>query len=165
MSAVSGSASDRSDRLAAEPGDLVGVLVAPAGEADDDDRVARAAGGLLDGLGHGVARFQGGEDAFELGEGVIGLERLGVGDALVADPAAVFPVAVLGADAGVVEPGRDRVDVLGLAVVVLEDVAEAAVEDAGLALRQARRVLAGRAARVPRPRRRSARPRSSSMNG
>ena len=68
------------------------------------------------------------------GGGVVGVEGLGVGDALVADPAAVLPVAVLGADAGVVEPGGDRVDVLGLAVVVLEDVAEAAVEDAGPAL-------------------------------
>ena len=66
--------------------------------------------------------------------GVVGVEGLGVGDALVADPADVLPVAVLGPDARVVQPRRDRVDVLGLAVVVLEDVAEAAVQDAGPSL-------------------------------
>jgi hypothetical protein len=49
---------------------------------------------------------------------------------------------VLGADAGVVEAGGDAVDFCGLAVVVLEDVGEAAVEDAGLALCEGGGVLA-----------------------
>ena len=90
-----------------------------------------------------MARLQGGQDAFEPGQRVVGVEGLGVGDALVADPAAVFPVAVLGADAGIVETGRDRVHVLGLAVVVLEHVAEAAVQHARLALGQAGGMVAG----------------------
>ena len=62
---------------------------------------------------------------------------------LVAGPADVFPEAVLGADAGIIEPRRDRVDVQGLAVLVLQDVAEAAVQDAGPALGKAGGVLAG----------------------
>ena len=105
-------ASLRSDRLAAEPGDLVGVLVAAAGEADDQDLAGAEPAGLLERLGDGVARFEGGQDAFAAGGGVVGVEGLGVGDALVADAAGVLPVAVLGADAGVVEAGGDRVDVL-----------------------------------------------------
>ena len=56
--------------------------------------------------------------------------------------AGVFPIAVLGADAGIVEPGRDRMHVARLAVFVLHHVAEAAVQHAGLAVRQRRGVIA-----------------------
>ena len=47
------------------------------------------------------------------------------------DPARLFPIAVLRARARIVQPGGDRVHVGRLAVVVLKDVAEAAVEHAG----------------------------------
>src|SRR5690349_11500025 len=42
-------------RLPAEAGDLVGVLVAPAGEADDQHLALAQPRGLLHGLRHGVA--------------------------------------------------------------------------------------------------------------
>src|SRR5262249_3371374 len=139
----------RSDRLAAEAGDLVGVLIAPAGEADDQDRVGTEPGGFLQPLRDGVARLQRGEGPPVPRPRVVGLERLGIGHAHIADPAAVLPEAVLGADAGIVEAGGDRVHVLGLAVVVLEHIAEAAVEDARTTLRQAGGVLAGTRAPAP----------------
>src|SRR3954452_5202969 len=80
---------DRSDshRLAAEPGDLVGVLVAAPGEADDEGLARAEARGFRQRQGQGVARFEGGEDALGPGGGVVGVEGLGVGDALVADAA------------------------------------------------------------------------------
>src|SRR5690606_13398781 len=81
-------------------------------------------------------------DALTAGQGVVGVQRLGVGDALVAGPADLLPVAVLGADAWVVQPRGDRMHDLGLAVVVLEHVAEAAVQDSGAALDQAGGVVA-----------------------
>ena len=84
----------------------------------------RIVGASLRGVGDGVGGFEGGEDAFELGEQLEGFERFGVGDADVLDAAGVLPVRVLGADAGVIQAGAERMDVGGLAVVVLQDVAE-----------------------------------------
>ena len=78
-----------------------------------------------------------------LGGDVVGGQGLGVGDRLVAGPAEFFPEAVLGPDAGIIEARRDRVDVERLAVLILQDVAEAAVQDAGPALGKAGGVLAG----------------------
>src|SRR5947207_9930697 len=74
---------------------------------------------------------------------MVGFEGFVVGDVLVANPALFLPEAVFRADAWVIKTGRDGVDALGLTVIVLKHVAEAAVEDAGLALGQARGVLAG----------------------
>ena len=62
-----------------------------------------------------------------------GLEKYVVAAIGVADAAAVFPVAVLGPDAGVVQARGDRVHVAGLAVVILHHVAETAVQHARLA--------------------------------
>ena len=53
------------------------------------------------------------------------LHRLGVGDRAVLARPDVAQVGVLGADAGVVEAGRDRVRLDGLAVLVLQDVGAA----------------------------------------
>ena len=55
------------DRLATEPGDLVGVLVASAGEADDEDLAGPEPAGLLERLGHGVARLERGRMPFVAG--------------------------------------------------------------------------------------------------
>ena len=71
-----------------------------------------------------------------------GVEGLVVGDGGVLDAAGVFPVGVFGADAGVVQAGGDGVDVGGLAVFVLQDVGEGAVEDAGAAVVEGGGVLA-----------------------
>ena len=54
-----------------------------------------------------------------------------VGDRDVAGPAGVAQVGVLGADARVVEAGRDRVGLEDLALLVGEHRGERAVQDAG----------------------------------
>ena len=59
------------------------------------------------------------------------------------DPAGVFPIAVLRAGAGIVEPGRNAVHVAGLAVVVLQHVAVAAVQHAGPAEAERGGMVAG----------------------
>ena len=69
------------------------------------------------------------------------LERLRVGRAHVPGEPGVLQVRVLGPDARVVEPGRDRVRLDDLAVGVLQQVAERAVQHAGLPLRDRRAVL------------------------
>ena len=98
------------------------------------DVVLRLACGELHRLGDGVRAFQRGQDAFAAGQRVERGQRVVVAAVGVRDAAGVFPVAVLGADAGVVEAGGDRVDVARLAVVVLHHVAVAAVQHAGLAV-------------------------------
>ena len=94
------------------------------------------------------------------------VERLGVGDRDVAGAAAVAQPGVLGAAARVVEPGRDRVRLEDLAVLVLHDRREGAVQDAGRARRRsaARRGARSRSPRR-RPRRRPARPRRRRRTG
>ena len=82
----------------------------------------------------GVAAFEGGEDAFVFRQGVEGgegvfIEAIGVGDA-----ASIVPVAVFGADAGIVEAGGHRVDVARLAVIILHDVTVTTMKDAGAAV-------------------------------
>ena len=60
-------------------------------------------------------------------------ERLLVGHARVLHAPAVLPERMLGPDAGIVQAGRNGMDVRRLAVVVLHHVAETAVENARLA--------------------------------
>src|SRR5262249_9491326 len=84
-------------------------------------------------------------DALQARAQVKRLQRLPVADAGIAHPARVLPVTVFGADAGVVQAGGDRMYRGSLAVLVLQDVAETAVQHAGLAVAQRRGVVAGAA--------------------
>ena len=70
------------------------------------------------------------------------VERLLVRGRDVLREPCVLEVRVLGTDARVVEPRRDRVRLDDLPVGVLEQVAERAVQDPGLPLRERRAVLA-----------------------
>ena len=89
-----------------------------------------------------------------------------VGDGDVAGAARVAQPGVLGAGAGVVEPGRDRVRLEDLAVLVLHDRREGAVQHAGAAADGERRaVAAGVDPLARRPRRRSARRRRRRRTG
>ena len=63
--------------------------------------------GKLHRFGHGVRAFQRRQDAFGAGQGVEGGQRVVVAAAGVLHAAGVFPIAVLGADAGIIEAGRD----------------------------------------------------------
>src|SRR6266446_10019221 len=73
------------------------------------------------GLDDGMRRLQRRQDAFELAAQRERLERILVADVRVLDALGVLPVAVFGADAGVIEAGGNAVDVRGLAVLVLQD--------------------------------------------
>ena len=85
------------------------VLVAAAAEADQDDAVGRQRGGEFGCAVDGVGRLEGGDDALGAAEQVKALEGLGVGDLAVDGAFTVFEVAVLGADAGVVQARGDAV--------------------------------------------------------
>ena len=92
--------------------------------------------------GHGVRGLERRDDALEPRDGLERVERLAVGDRLVAGPAGVAEVGVLRAGAGVVEPGRDRVRLEDLAVLVLHDRRERAVQDAAAPAQRERRPVA-----------------------
>ena len=87
--------------------------------------------------------LDGRDDALGAGQQAQRLHGRVVGDRAVLAAAAVLEVGVLGADARVVEAGRDRVRLGDLALLVLQDVRPRAVQDAGLARGQGGRVLAG----------------------
>ncbi len=80
--------------------------------------------------GDGVGRLEGRDDALGARQQLERVEHLGVGDRLVAGPADRREVGVLGPDARVVEPGRDRVGLQHLAVLVLQQEALHAVHHA-----------------------------------
>ena len=126
-----------------QPSDLGRVFIAAAGEADDDGVIFRFAAGEFHRAGDGVRTFEGGQDAFGAGESIEGGQGVFVEAVGVRDAARVFPIAVLGADARVVEAGGHRVDVARLAIVILHHVAEAAVQHAGLAVAERGGVVAG----------------------
>ena len=81
--------------------------------------------------GQRVGRLEGGDDALGAAQQLERVEHLVVGDRLVAGPADVGQVGVLGPDARVVEPGRDRLGLEHLAVLVLQEERLRAVHDAG----------------------------------
>src|SRR4051812_14356424 len=85
--------------------DLRQVLVASAGETEHVIPVVAPA--VLQEPGDCVRGLQRRDDPLQLAELGECRERLRVGDGEVAGPARVAQVGVLGADAGIVEPGRD----------------------------------------------------------
>ena len=89
-----------------------------------------------------MARFEGRKDPFLSGCRVIGVKGFAVGDVLVTDAAHVLPVAMLRSNPRVIQPCGDRVNSQGLAIIVLEDIAEAAMQDTRTPLRQAGGMLA-----------------------
>src|SRR3954467_12265110 len=105
------------------------VLVAAAGEADEVERVLA----LVRVREHPRQRVGGLErrdDALELRTAAERGQRVGVGDRLVARAPRVAQPRVLRPRAGIVEAGRDGVRLEDLAVLVLHDRAEGAVQDA-----------------------------------
>ncbi|MFM1944508.1 MAG: hypothetical protein RI897_3490 [Verrucomicrobiota bacterium] len=119
------------------------VFITAAGEVSDDELVLGHGGGAFDDFGDGVGGFEGGDDAFELGEFEEGLDGVGVGGVGVFSAVLVTEPGVFGADGGVVESGGDGVGELDLAVIVLEEVGAGALEDAEGAALEAGGVLFG----------------------
>ena len=110
------------------------VLVAAAGEADEDQLRVELAGAR-----ERVRRLERRDDALGAREVAERGERLLVGRADVLRAAAVAEERVLRADAGIVEAGRDRVRVGDLPVLVGEDRRARAVQHAGPAGAERRR--------------------------
>ena len=77
-----------------------------------------------------MGRFQRGDDALRTAQQHERLDDLGIADLLVASPTLLGEVAVLGAHPRVVEAGRDRMGLLDLTELVLQQVAHHAVHDA-----------------------------------
>lgn len=99
-------------------------------EVDHDDLIALHLRGSFGYLGQCMGGFEGGENAFELGNLLEGGKRLGVVDADVFDPAGILPVGMLRADTRIIEACRTGVDIGGLAVFILQDIAERTVKHA-----------------------------------
>ena len=78
-----------------------------------------------------MGRLQGRDDALKARDFAERCERVAVCDRLVARAAAVAQEGVLGAGARVIEAGRDRVGLNDLALLVLHDRREGAVEHTG----------------------------------
>ena len=93
-------------------------------------------------------------DAFELAAQLEGLERLLVGRRDIVHPPHVMEPGMFGADARIVEAGRDRMRFGDLAVVVHEQIGAVAMQHAGPAAGDRGRMLAAAQVRGPPPRRR-----------
>ena len=92
-------------------------------------------------MGHGVARFQRGNNAFGATQVVEGIQRFLVGDAHVLGATRVAQPSVLGAYTRVVQARADAVGFGDLAVGVLQHIGAVAVQHARLAFLQAGRVF------------------------
>ena len=93
-------------------------------------------------VGDRVRRLERRQDPLFARQPLKRLERLVVVDPGVLGALRVVQPGVLGPDGGVVEAGRDRVRQLDVAVVVLQHVGARALQHAGAAAGEARRVLA-----------------------
>src|SRR5690242_17147774 len=86
--------------------------------------------------------FERRNDALDPATIVKGRERFGIVDRHVLRAAAVLEPRMLGADAGIIEPGRHRMRLEYLTVVVLQEVRAIAVQNTRASGGQRRRVLA-----------------------
>ena len=118
------------------------VLVAAAGEIDHHEVILRLLRREIEHLGDGVRRLERRDDAFELGQELEGLERFVIGRRQEGDAAEIGEPRMLGADARVVEPGRDRVRLVDLPVLVHQQIGAVAVQHARPSAGNGGRVLA-----------------------
>src|SRR5258708_11551290 len=104
------------------------VLVAAPREVHEQNLVAAHRGRELHGVGDRMARLERGNDSFEAAQRMEGFQRLVVRHRHVLRAPRVLEPRVLGAYAGIVEAGGDRMCLLDLAVGVLHEVGAGAVE-------------------------------------
>ncbi len=100
------------------------ILVAPAGETDEDDLRVH-----VERPRERMSRLERRDDALRLGQPVERRQRLLVRGGDIASASGVPQERVLGADSRIVEPGRDRVRVGDLAVLIREDPRPRPVQD------------------------------------
>ena len=109
----------------------VDVLVAAPREVHEDHRVRPELAAQLERAGDRVRALDRRDDPLGPREQRERVHRRGVGDGPVLRPAEVLEQGVLGPDTGIVQPRRDRVRLGRLPVVVLQQVAQRAVQRAG----------------------------------
>ena len=78
--------------------------------------------------------LQGWQDSFTGRHGIESSQGIAILTGRVLDPACSFPVTVFRTDPWVIEPCRDRMNIARLPVVILHDVAVAAVQDAWVSI-------------------------------
>src|SRR3546814_15750042 len=88
-------------------GDGEDVLVTAARDVDDDDLILTIFACFGGERGQSMGAFERGDDAFGPAAELEGVERLLVGDGDIFDAAALVEPAMFGADAGIIEPGRE----------------------------------------------------------
>ncbi len=78
-------------------------------------------------IGQGMGAFERGDDALQLRQELEGLQGFLIGDGLVGHPPDLLEVAMLGAYAGIIQPGGDGMRRDDLAVIILQEIAHAAM--------------------------------------
>ena len=106
------------------------VLVAPAGEVDDDNVLCAVFGRQPVQIGDGVGAFQGRQDAFGAGQEFEALQGLLVGHRHVFGPAGILEIGVLRPHPGIIQPRRQGMGFLDIAPGILQQIPEGAVEHA-----------------------------------
>src|SRR5260370_19696923 len=109
----------------------VHVLVAAAGEIEDDEVVLAEAREAFDEPGDGVRGFERRDNALGAGEKTRGIERSGVRDGGIFSAALVGKPGMLRADGRIIKPRGNGMRRGNLAVFILKDVGIGALEDAG----------------------------------
>src|SRR5690606_31789326 len=89
-------------------GDGEDVLVAAARQVHHHDVILGQFGRDLDDMGERMAGLQRRDDAFQPAEGLEGRQRLVIGHADIFGAALLLEPGMFRADAGIVEPGADR---------------------------------------------------------
>src|SRR3990170_3933975 len=118
------------------------ILIAAAGEIDHHQVILRLLRREVEHAGERVRRLQRRDDAFELAAKLERSHRLVVGGREEFHPAHVVEPSMLWPDAGIIEPGGDRMRFLDLAVVVHQQIGAIAVQHPGPAAGNRGRVLA-----------------------
>ncbi len=96
-------------------------------------------------LGDGVRRLQRRNDAFQPRQQLKRRERFVVGGGQIIDPAGLVQPGMLRTDAGIIEPRRNRMRVLDLAVIVHQQIGAVAMQHAGPAAGDRGRMQLGEA--------------------
>ena len=115
--------------LTCQSSDLVDVFVATTREANNDDVARFTLLRSFECVGDRMRSFQGWQYPFGSRDILHGLKRPLVADVDVADSTRVFPVRVFGTDSRIIQSGRDRMHIGGLAVFVLQNVTVSTVQD------------------------------------
>src|ERR1700674_5230512 len=114
-----------------QTGVSVHVLVAAAGEIEDDEVVLAHAREAFDETCDGVGGFERRDDALGAGEQARGVERSGVRDGGVFGAALIGEPSMFGADGRIIESRGNGVSGGDLAVFRLQDVGVGALQNAG----------------------------------